>query len=300
MHKVRAVNAVSLISKFDPWHSGLCTCPSKLTFNPYTGCDHECVYCYASDYIPRFSDCRMKKDLLPRLKREAKQLKGEIVSISNSSDPYPRLERKTGLTRRCLEILCQSDCKIQIITKSDLVIRDIDLLKKAPSTVSLTITTDNDNIAKLIEPYAPSPSKRLKAVETLIKKDVPTSVRIDPIIPFLNDNPENLIRTLAAVGVKHVTSSTYKVKPSNWRRFNLALPKVAGKLKQLYFTEGERRGNYFYLPRDLRFKLMSNVCRIAGEYGMRFGTCREGFSSLNTATCDGSWLIRQTTPHSKD
>lgn len=294
------MSTVSLISRFDPWHSGLCTCPSKLTLNPYTGCDHECVYCYASDYIPRFFDCRTKKDLVSRLQREAKRLRGEIVSISNSSDPYPRLENKAGLTRDCLEILCQSDCKIQVITKSDLVIRDVDLLKKSPSMVSLTITTDDDDIAKLIEPYAPPPSKRLKAVETLIKKDVPTSVRIDPIIPFLNDNPESLIEALAAVGVKHVTSSTYKVKSGNWRRFSLALPRVADKLKQLYFTEGERRGNYFYLPRDLRFKLMSEVGKIAGKHEMKFGTCREGFSSLNTATCDGSWLIRQTAPCSKD
>jgi len=282
---------VTLISKFDPWCSRLCTCPPKLTFNPYTGCDHKCVYCYASSYIPKFFDCRPKKDLIEKLKREVVKLKGEIISIANSSDPYPNLEAKTGLMRKCLEILSQHNCKIQIITKSNLVIRDIDFLRKIPSMVSLTITTDDDNLAKLIEPHAPSPSERLEAVEILVKKGIPTSVRIDPIIPFVNENPENLIKTLASMDVKHITVSTYKVKLNNWQRFSITLPKTAEKLKPLYFERGEKIGRYIYLPRDLRFKIMKSVGAVADKYGMKFGTCREGLSHLNTASCDGSWLL---------
>jgi len=282
---------VSLISRFDPWRSTLCTCPPKLTFNPYTGCDHGCVYCYASSYIPKFFNCRPKKDLIAKLKREAAKLKDEIISISNSSDPYPNLEAKTRLMRKCLEILSQHDCKIQIITKSNLVARDIDLLRKIPSTVSLTITTDDDKIAKIIEPHAPPASERLKTVETLIKNGVPTSVRIDPIIPFVNDNPKNLIRKLALIDVPHVTGSTYKVKPDNWQRLSMTLPKIAERLKPLYFEKGEKIGRYVYLPRDLRLKLMETVGALAEEYEMKFGTCREGLSSLNTAVCDGSWLL---------
>jgi len=283
---------VTLITEFDPWRSELCTCPPKLTFNPYTGCDHACVYCYATGYIPKFFNCKPKKDLIPGLKREAVKLKGEIVSIANSSDPYPNLEAKTGLMRKCLEILAQQNCKIQIITKSNLVVRDIDLLKKMPSIVSLTITTDDDNVAKLIEPHAPSSSERLKAVEILIEEGIPTSVRIDPIIPFINDNTENLIKTLASMNVKHVTGSTYKVKLDNWQRFSIALPKTAEKLKPLYFEKGEKIGRYIYLPKDLRLKLMKTVGAMAEKYGMKFGTCREGLSHLNTAVCDGSWLLK--------
>jgi len=282
-----------LISKFDPWRSKLCTCPPKLTFNPYTGCDHACVYCYASSYIPKFSKCRPKKDLVPRLKKESVKLKGELMSISNSSDPYPNLETKTSLMRKCLEILSRHNYKIQIITKSNLVIRDIDILKKIPSMVTLTITTDNDNISKVLEPNAPSPSERLKAAETLIRKGIPTSVRIDPIIPFINDNPENLIDNLASIGVKHITSSTYKIKPDNWKRFSIALPKIAEKLKPFYFEKGEKIGRCTYLPKEWRLKLMKKVGVLAKNYGIQFGTCREGLSHLNTATCDGSWLIKQ-------
>jgi len=283
---------VPLISTFDPWRSNLCTCPPKLTFNPYTGCDHACVYCYASSYIPKFFRCRPKKDLIPRLKRETAKLKGELISISNSSDPYPSLEAETGLMRKCLEILSRCNCKIQVVTKSNIMVRDIDFLKKTQSMVTLTITTDNDNISKIIEPNAPPSSQRLKAAETLIRKGIPTSVRVDPIIPFANGNPENLVETLASIDVKHITSSTYKVKPDNWKRFSMALPKTAEKLKPFYFEKGERIGRSIYLPKELRLKLMEKVAVLAKKYGIQFGTCREGLSHLNTATCDGSWLIK--------
>jgi len=225
------------------------------------------------------------------LKKEAAKLKGEIISIANSSDPYPNLEAKTGLTRKCLEILSQHNCKIQIITKSNLVTRDADLLKKVPSMVSLTITTDDDDTAKLIEPHAPPPSERLKAVKILIKNGISTSVRIDPVIPFLNDSMDNLIETLANISVKHITGSTYKVKTDNWQRLSMALPKTAEKLKPLYFEKGEKIGRYVYLPRDLRLKLMKTMAALAEKHGMKFGTCREGLSTLNTAICDGSWLL---------
>ena len=280
-----------LISRFDPWRSGLCTCPPKLTFNPYTGCDHQCVYCYASSYIPSFSDCRPKKDLLAALKREAAKLNGETVSVANSSDPYPCAEASTGLTRRCLEILAESNCKIQIITKSNIVVRDDDLLSKIPSTVAFTVTTDDDDVAKLIEPYAPLPSQRLRAAQDLIKKGIPVSVRIDPIIPLVNDQPQKLIADLASIGVKHLTCSTYKAKPDNWMRLVQAMPKVAEKLKPLYFQQGEKIGGNTLLPKELRFRLLKSICDLAVANNMKFGVCREGLAELNTAPCDGSWLM---------
>lgn len=280
-----------LISRFDPWRSGLCTCPPKLTFNPYTGCDHQCVYCYASSYIPSFSDCRPKKDLLAALKREAAKLNGETISIANSSDPYPRAEASTGLTRRCLEILAESNCKIQIITKSNIVVRDDDLLSKIPSTVAFTVTTDDDDVAKLIEPYAPLPSQRLRAAQDLIKKGIPVSVRIDPIIPLVNDQPQKLIADLASIGVKHLTCSTYKAKPDNWMRLSQAMPKVAEKLKPLYFQQGEKIGGNTLLPKELRFRLLKSIRDLAVANNMKFGVCREGLAELNTAPCDGSWLM---------
>jgi DNA repair photolyase len=285
---------VPLISSFDPWRSGLCTCPPKLTFNPYTGCDHQCVYCYATGYIPNFKDCRPKKDALTILKREAAKLIGETVSISNSSDPYPRAETSEGLTRRCLEILVESNCKIQIITKSNLVTRDDDLLAKIPATVALTITTDDDNIARVIEPFAPVPSQRIRAAQDLTNAGIPVSVRIDPIIPYVNDQPQKLISTLASIGIKHITCSTYKAKADNWMRLTTAMPQVAEKLKSLYFVQGEKIGGSALLPKDLRYKLLKNIRDLVEAKGLKFGVCREGLSQLNTASCDGSWLMPKT------
>ena len=274
-----------------PWRSGLCTCNPKLTFNPYTGCDHQCLYCYASSYIQNFKDCHPKKDALAILKREAAKLKGETISIANSSDPYPRAEATEGLTRRCLEILVKSNCKIQIITKSNIVTRDDDLLSKVPATVALTITTDDDNLAKTLEPFAPSPSQRLRAAQDLTKAGIPVSVRIDPIIPFVNDQPQKLITELASIGIKHVTCSTYKAKADNWMRLSKALPKVAEQLKPLYFQQGERIGGSMLLPKEFRLRLLKGMRDLAGANGMKFGVCREGLSQLNTASCDGSWLM---------
>ncbi|MGQ9545536.1 MAG: radical SAM protein [Candidatus Bathycorpusculaceae bacterium] len=282
---------MGLISKFDPWRSKLCSCPPKLTFNPYTGCDHACVYCYASSYIPKFFFCRPKNDLISKLRIEAERLKGELISMANSSDPYPNLEAKMGLTRQCLEILIKHNCKLQIITKSTTIIRDVDLLKKKPSMVSLTITTMDDEIAKLIEPHAPPPAERLKTAEALVDKGIPTSVRIDPIIPFVNEDQENLIKTLASINIQHITVSTYKVKPDNWQRLSIALPKASEKLKPLYFEKGEKFGGYIYLPKSLRLEMMKKMRLTAEKYGIKFGTCREGLSHLNTASCDGSWLL---------
>jgi len=288
---IDVVNCLSALREFDPWHSPLCTCPAKLTANPYTGCDHGCVYCYASSYVPNFSKCRPKKNLIQKLEHEAARLSGEIVSLSNSSDPYPNLEAEKRLSRDCLKILSRSNCRIQVVTKSNLVLRDIDVLKKVPTVVSLTITSDSDVLAERIEPNAPLPSARLKAVEKLVRSGLAVTVRIDPIIPFVNDNPEKLIKEVASIGVKHITSSTYKVRPDNWKRLCKALPSVAEKLRPLYFEKGQRLSDYFYLPLDLRRRLMSRVRSLADRYDIRFGVCREDLGGLNTATCDGSWMF---------
>lgn len=277
-----------MLRPFDPWCNPLCTCLNKLTLNPYTGCDHKCIYCYATSYIPNFQECKPKKNLTHRLENETRNLKGELVSIANSSDPYPTIERDLNLTRQCLKILLRCQCRVQLITKSDLVAKDTDILRRMNATVAFSITTEDDSLAKQLEPKAPSPSKRIHAIERLTQANVPVCVRIDPIIPSLNDNPGELIKTLATLGVKHITSSSYKVRQDNWNRFRQAFPETAGKLAPLYFEKGERIGGYLYLPRKLRYNIMQNLKELVKMAGMTFGTCREGFAHLNTSFCDGA------------
>ena len=283
-----------LIAPFDPWNSKLCTCPPKLTLNPYTGCAHGCLYCYVSSYVPDFYHPRPKTNLISKLEREAGKLKGELVSIANSSDPYPPIEQTLGLTRKCLQTLSRHHCKLQLITKSPIVTRDIDILKKTRCTVAMTIITEDDKLAKILEPHAPPSSNRLNAVRKLLQESVPTSVRIDPLIPSLNHQPYKLVKMLASMGVSHVTCSTYKVKPDNWRRITQAFPVLAKSLGPQYFEKGERIGRSLYLPRNTRRELLENVKKLAEEEGMKFSSCREGFPGLNSATCDGSWLIQDS------
>ncbi len=284
---------IMLITPFDPWKSQLCTCPPKLTLNPYTGCPYGCLYCYVTSYIPNFHRCRPKKALAHRVEKGATKLHGELISIANSSDPYPSMEEALGLTRTCLEILSRHDCRIQIVTKSPLVTRDIDVLKKTRSMVALTITTENDELARRLEPSVPPPSQRLKAVRTLLQSNIPTIVRIDPIIPLLNDQPKKLVKELASMGVPHITCSIYKAKYDNWRRVTQIFPAETAALKPLYFENGERHGRSFLLPREMRRRILENVKRIVENEGMRFSSCREGFPQLNSATCDGSWLLHE-------
>lgn len=280
-----------LIAPFDPWKSKLCTCPKKLTLNPYTGCSHQCTYCYASSYIPSFYHCRTKKNIVSRLRKEATELRGELISIANSSDPYPPVEETLGLTRACLRVLSEQDCRLQLVTKSTIVTRDFDILRETPCMISMSITTEDDAIAKSLEPYAPSPSERLEALEKIVQSDIPVSVRIDPIIPYLNDKPEGLVKKLASIGIPHITCSTYKAKHDNWRRLARAFPALGQSLQPLYFEKGERIGHSFYLPREMRLGIIRKVKELVEDEGIKFSCCREGFPQLNSATCDGSWLI---------
>jgi DNA repair photolyase len=149
-----------------------------------------------------------------------------------------------------------------------------------------------DDIARRLEPNAPSSSARIKAIETPTQKGIPVCARIDPIIPFLNDNPSNLIKTLATIGVKHITTSTYKAKRDNWKRFSATFSEIAKALETLYFEKGERIGGYHYLPREIRYRVLKELKELTEKNGMKFGTCREGLSQLNSAVCDGSWLLK--------
>ncbi|MDI6654610.1 MAG: radical SAM protein [Candidatus Hydrothermarchaeota archaeon] len=277
-----------MITYFDPWGDHFCTCPKKYSLNPYTGCEHRCVYCYITSYIPRGFECRLKKNLLMEVKKDRKKLNKKIpISMSNSSDPYTPMEREYKLTKACLKLL--RDFKVLIVTKSDLVTRDIDLLKNMRASVSMTITTLEEEVAKKLEPFAPSPERRLRALEKLISNDIKVSCRIDPIIPHVNEDASALIKEFSDIGVSHVVASTFKARPDSWQRFENTFEKEAKELKRAY---ADKHKNAYYLPMQLRFKLLKNVRELCDKQRITFAACREGFNGLKTAkTCDGSHLI---------
>jgi DNA repair photolyase len=218
--------------------------------------------------------------------------KRRIISMSNSSDPYPPMEAKLRLTRACLELFVRERCRVLVITKSDLVARDADLLVQIPAAVSMTITTLDRGLSRKLEPGAPSPQRRLRALKKLVSGGVPVAVRLDPIIPFLNEGEvEEVVEAAAACGIKHITSSTFKPRFDSWRRMQAVFPEATVRMAPLYFRKGERHKRSWYLPLKLRRELMARVRAACDKHGLTFASCREGMPELTTgATCDGSHL----------
>jgi DNA repair photolyase len=276
------------IRPFDPWKSRLCTCPFKYTLNVYTGCDHACVYCYITSYIPKAFHVRTKEGLLPALERELRRLdKRYIVALSYSSDPYPRIERELGITRKVLELLKRYNVRCLLLTKSDIFKRDIDLLSEMKCAVGITVTTVNEKKARLLEPNAPPPRKRIRALKKAREAGIPVYARIDPIIPFYTW--EDFGATLSALEfVSHITVSTLKLRSDIGKRMEAKFPELMAKLNPLY-EKGERVGGYRYLPRELRFQILKEAERRVKNAGITFGSCREGYHSY--PSCDGSHLV---------
>uniref|UniRef100_A0A7C1E1E3 Radical SAM protein n=1 Tax=Fervidicoccus fontis TaxID=683846 RepID=A0A7C1E1E3_9CREN len=291
-----------LLRLFDPWRSPLCTCPVKYSLHPYTGCSHKCLYCYATAYIG-LRESTPKKNFIENLRKELdKANRNMIVEMSTSSDPYPPIEDKLRLTRQTLKELFRRGFRVLITTKSSLVTRDVDLLSANRSAVMITITTLDERLSKVIEPGAPSPSERLLALKELAKKGVSVGARVDPVIPFVNDDPAELsllVEKLQEVGVKHVVTSTYKAKPDSYRRIVSALPELEDKLRNIYFKGKTYVSGYYYLSLDVRMNLLRPVVNSARKLGLSYATCREGLVTkefFSARSCDGSHLLSYSSP----
>ncbi|MCX5806684.1 MAG: radical SAM protein [Proteobacteria bacterium] len=159
--------------------------------NPYVGCGHGCIYCYAK-FMKRFTGHReewgefvdMKMNAAELLIRELRKKKKGIVWISGVCDPYQYVEEKYMLTRRCLEILVEGGWQVTIQTKSPLVLRDMDILKISENAeVGFTITTADEKVRKIFEPGAPPIEKRIEALGILHAAGIRTFVMIAPMLP---------------------------------------------------------------------------------------------------------------------
>jgi len=174
--------------------------------NVYRGCQHECIYCDSrSDcyQINSFHDLIVKNNA-PELLDQALLTRRKKVTVGTGSmsDPYIPAEKHLFVTQKVLEVILKHGYPFHIITKSDLILRDIELLKqinKVFLSVCLTITTCDESISCKIEPKAPPPSRRLKAIETLSENGIYCGVLFQPILPYLLDTPENIEETVAKV-----------------------------------------------------------------------------------------------------
>lgn len=279
-----------LIRPFDPWKGELCTCPTKFTLNPYTGCEHACLYCYITSFIPQAFRVREKKGLLRRVYRDLQSFPREsYLTLSNSSDPYPSLERDLKLTRQILSWCSELGVPVLILTKSSLVCRDADVLSAMRSAVSITITTPCEEVARKLEPGAPSPRERKEAIVKLARCGIPVVLRLDPVIPGINDNPEQWKQLIEEVSpfVVQVVSSTYKLRPDSWKR----IVQVFDSAKRYKDDYCEKHGNSLYLRREIREHIMGALRELVKSYGLPFSSCREGFVTWNDLICDGSCFL---------
>ena len=169
--------------------------------NPYVGCAHGCRYCYAT-FMKRYtghteawgSFVDVKINAQEILQRQLKRMARGRIIISSVTDPYQPIEAKYRLTRQCLEVLLQHQFPVDILTKSPLVLRDMDLIKKFKDIeVGLTITTDNEEVRKVFEPHAPSVVARINALKTLHEHGIKTYAFLGPVLPM---NPEALSKKI--------------------------------------------------------------------------------------------------------
>ena len=168
--------------------------------NPYTGCQHGCVYCYA-EFMKKYTNHNedwgkfvdVKINIVDRLREQVKKTKPGVVMIGTVTDAYQPLEEKYQLTRKCLEILANFDFPIFIQTKSDLVLRDIDILKKIKDReVGFTITCADPDVEKMFEPGSSNLERRFEALVKLKESDIPTFVFFGPILPYFSDDVNTL------------------------------------------------------------------------------------------------------------
>jgi DNA repair photolyase len=201
--------------------------PSKLpgldwALNPYRGCQHGCIYCYSPDVLRLKnqeewgSSLEVRKNLPVLLAREKKSKKG-VIGLGTVTDPYQPAEEKTQLTRYCLEQLVHSDCGVCIQTKSDMIVRDLDILVKMKKLeVGMTITTMDAAMATQLEPGAPAPERRIAALKTLSDAGISTWVFLGPVIPRLNDSSEMLADVVNAAknsGARKLIYDKLRLKP---------------------------------------------------------------------------------------
>lgn len=246
--------------------------------NPYVGCLHGCLYCYA-DFMRRFTghkepwgdfvDIKINSpDLL--LKEVQKKIPGE-VSFSTVTDPYQPVEKKYLLTRRLLEGFAGTEFSVSILTKSTLVLRDIDVLKKLKDiSIGFSIPITFDKISSHFERRASLPSERFKALKILSEEGFPTWVFVAPTLPYFsdsNDNLEELLFQSKISGATHVLFDTFQAYPKVWNRMKAFLSKEFPKLIPL-FEEYRRFKEEF--KEELRSKAQAWGKRVGMEIKFAF------------------------------
>jgi len=265
--------------------------PFEWTINPYRGCEFACKYCYAR-YTHEYMELDgsefekkiyVKKDAAPLLAWDVAHKysyesegsggsRPDHIAIGTATDPYQPAEREYGVTRACLEELAKKEgLSVSIITKSNQIVRDIDVLQRIAERsnlgIDITITTLRAGLTRLLEPRAPRPDLRLAAVKQLREAGLPVGVSASPLIPGITDRDGDLEAVAAAAkgaGAQWFFSGVLFLMPSSAKQF---LPFVREKFPRLAKQYDEWYAKNGYAPEEYRKKASQRVARIREKFG---------------------------------
>jgi DNA repair photolyase len=265
--------------------------PFTWTINPYRGCEFACKYCYAR-YTHEFMELRdnveferkifVKQHAADLLRHDLRKVKaGETIAIGTATDPFQPAERRYEVTRSILEEFAKrSGYDIGIVTKSTLIVRDIDVLRRVGERnslyVNLTITTLDINLARILEPRAPRPDLRLEVVRRLNENGVAAGVIIAPVLPSITDGPgalEAIVRATAEAGGRYVYANPLFLKPCSASIF---LPFVREHFPALVNEYEQRFRTNAFLPDAYRKRISQLMAALRKKYGM---AAREEFTA---------------------
>ena len=259
--------------------------------NIYRGCSHGCIYCDSRSkcyhFTHPFEDIEVKQNAPELLEAALKSKRKKcMIGTGAMSDPYMHCEEELGLTRRCLEIILRYGFGVTLLTKSDRILRDIDLLEKingeTKCVVQMTLTTFDDDLCKIIEPNVCNTKRRIQVLQEMQKRGIPTVVWLTPILPFINDTVENIqaiLEECARVGVKGIIcfDMGLTLREGDREYYYAALDKHFPGVKHKYI---ERYGIAYELPSPKAKELMSVFADTCRKYGILYKP-KECFAYLN-------------------
>lgn len=251
----------------------------EYSMNIYRGCNHSCIYCDSrcSCYrVKNFDQVQAKENALEIIRDDLRRkVKRGVICSGAMSDPYNIFEKELELTRHSLELINAYDFGIGLITKSDLIIRDIDILSEiqehSPVMAKLTITTADDSHCKLLEPNAPSASRRFEALRQLSEANIFSGIILMPVLPFIEDTEENIVNIVEAAyknGAKFIfprMGVTLRGNQKEW--FFDELDKSFPGIKEKYIQE---YGNKIYCNSKNTRKLMKLLREKCNQYGILY------------------------------
>jgi DNA repair photolyase len=257
--------------------------PFAWAINPYRGCEFACKYCYAR-YTHEFMELRdgvdferkifVKQHAADLLRQELRRVKsGEGIAIGTATDPYQPAERRFEVTRAILEELSRhTGLEIGIVTKSNLVTRDVETLRRIAESnqlhVNLTVTTMNTDLARILEPRAPRPDLRLEAVRQLNLAGVDAGVLCAPVLPEITDRPSDLdalVKAACEAGAKYIFANALFLKPCSAAVFMPFLVEHFPALVELY---RKRYADRAFLPKGYSERLSRLIASLRQKYGM--------------------------------